>query len=375
MSKIVVGGDISPSGEAEEALVRGDGNVVFGDLCKVIDGADLAIANLECPLVDVASPIAKAGPVLRAGERCVDGLKSAGWDLFSLANNHSYDHGERGLRRTMEVVRCAGLEVVGCGMDVLEARMPFQTERGGARVSVLAMAEREFSVARRNRAGANPLDMLWATGAVRALSKEGAVLVLLHSGLEHYGYPTPEMVRRCRYLIEQGAGAVVCTHAHCPLPWERYMGGVIVYGLGNLVFPFPRVMPRDWHEGYLAVLEFGGAKVGLDVVPYIQCDDGRTVRGMSSGEASEFFEEMARRASVCSDEEALAAMWERKCAEVRAGYLSGMFGYGPRRRRIARWLLPLMHSKDEILHALLHVECETHREVLQELLRIETDGL
>ncbi len=57
------------------------------------------------------------------------------------------------------------------------------------------------------------------------------------------------MVKRCRFMVDMGADAVVCSHTHCPLPWEMYCDRPIVYGLGNLVFENSGERPDSWFQG------------------------------------------------------------------------------------------------------------------------------
>jgi poly-gamma-glutamate synthesis protein (capsule biosynthesis protein) len=136
----------------------------------------------------------------------------------------------------MQTIREAGLSVVGAGDNIDEAKAPFVTHLEGQRVVVYSMAEREYSIADERTPGANPLDLIRCVQAIQSHKKGGVFIVLIHGGLEFYSFPSPELVRRCRFLVEMGADDVVCSHTHCPLPWEFHANRPIVYGLGNLVF-------------------------------------------------------------------------------------------------------------------------------------------
>ncbi len=61
------------------------------------------------------------------------------------------------------------------------------------------------------------------------------VLVSVHWGVEFSNLPSPEQVRQARRMIDAGARAVLGHHAHVVQGVESYLGGVIVYNLGNAV--------------------------------------------------------------------------------------------------------------------------------------------
>ena len=373
MTRIIIGGDVCPTGRIESKFVKGDIGAIFHDLSEEIAAADLSIANLECPLVNRQTPIAKAGPVLSASAGCVKGFAAAKWQVLNLANNHSYDHGDSGLAETMGAVKAAGLGMVGAGATIEEARLPFVTEVRGRRVVIYSMAEREFSAAGKNRAGANPLDLIDLIGAIGNYKKQGLFIVLLHGGKEFYPYPSPEMVRRCRFMIDQGADAVVCCHAHCPLPWETYSGKPIIYGLGNLIFEPFREMPDAWHEGYLASLTVDENGIRFEPVPYLQSKGEPGARKMPPEARRAFVAEMEKKGAQIAEPGFVEARWTEYCRSVRRSYLSMLFGYNRIMRKMRGFLLKALHGKEERLRALNLVQCETHREVLEGILKSERE--
>lgn len=364
MPSILIGGDIYPAGRIQRAFEHGDADAIFHDLRDEIANADLAIVNLESPLVDTGTPIPKSGPVLGAPTSCIKGFAAAGWHVLNLANNHSFDHGAVGLKSTMQAIRGAGLDYVGAGDNLSQARMPLVREIRGQRVVIYAMAEREFSIADRYTPGANPLDMMDFVRAIREYKQGGVFIVLVHGGAEYYPYPPPEMMRRSRFMVDMGADAVVCCHTHCPLPWELYSGRPIVYGLGNLIFEAMSDEADPWYQGYLAKLEIKNGAVRFTPVPYVQSCDRPGARRMEPTELGTFHDLMASRGQDLDDEEALQGRWLEYCRSQRDSYLAMLFGYGRVMFRLRRTLLRALHSKQVARRALLLVQCETHRERL-----------
>ena len=57
MPTILIGADLCPIGENQPFFKEGDARSLFNDLLPEFQQADLAIANLECPLIEHPSPI------------------------------------------------------------------------------------------------------------------------------------------------------------------------------------------------------------------------------------------------------------------------------------------------------------------------------
>lgn len=364
MIQILIGGDVCPMGSLQNAFAEGHANEIFDDLLDDIIHADLSIVNLECPLVSQETPIAKAGPVLGAQINCVQGFVSAGWKVLNLANNHSFDHGARGLHETMSTVRQAGLDLVGAGRCLREAQTPLIKQINGQQIIIYSMAEREFSIADDHTPGANPLDLINFVNVIRQHRQPRIFIVLIHSGTEYYPYPSPEMVRMCRFMVDMGADAVICCHTHCPLPWEVYANKPIIYGLGNLIFESPSTIKSSWYEGYLARLNFHHRQVRLEVVPYFQFKTQPGAQKMDTISRNNFFATMNTRCSQLKDIRFLKDQWLQYCQSHTETYLSWLFAYNRPMHKLRKLLRPLFHSKEAILRALLLVQCESHREIL-----------
>jgi hypothetical protein len=369
MLRVIIGGDICPMGKIQKAFQAADAPAIFGDLLDEISRADVSLANLECPLITKEAPISKAGPVLGASLGSIKGIKAAGWDILNLANNHSFDHGEQGLLETIRGIHEAGIALVGVGMTLREAQTPYVAEVGNQRVVFYSMAEREFSLADHDMAGANPLDIIDFVRAIEQNKKNGIFITLIHGGKEFYPYPSPEMIKRCRFMIDMGADAVVCCHAHCPLPWELYKGKPIVYGLGNLIFEPAWRQPEEWYEGYLASLTFCEGDVAFEPIPYIQSFQIPGARRMTKDRRESFLAGMQKKGSRFDEGDFLDRHWEDYCLRQKEAYLLGLFAYRRPLLRLRKALKPLLHSEESILRALLLAQCETHREILATILK------
>ena len=236
--KILIGADFVPTKSNFSQFESGDVKELFGSkLCDKIKSSDYRIFNLEIPLTDEEHPIPKCGPNLIAPTECVAGYKAAGVDLLTLANNHILDQDQQGLESTIQVLNRAGIDYTGVGSTPDEAAKPYIFTCNGKNIGVYACAEHEFSIVTEHSAGANPIDLLESPDHVAKLKEQcDYVIVLYHGGKEHYRYPSPNLQKVCRKLVEKGADLVVCQHSHCIGCEEKYQGGTIVYGQGNFLF-------------------------------------------------------------------------------------------------------------------------------------------
>jgi poly-gamma-glutamate synthesis protein (capsule biosynthesis protein) len=375
MTTIIIGGDVCPMGRIQNDFIEGNAEAIFHDLLDEISTADLSVVNLECPLVSEETPIDKGGgEVLGVSYKSIKGFKASRWHVLNLANNHSFDHGDSGLQETINTIKSVGLHVVGAGSNIYEAQKPLINEINGERIVIYSMAEREFSIADEQMPGANPLDLINFVNAIRQYKQQGIFIVLIHGGKEYYPYPTPEMVRRCRFMVDMGADAVICCHAHCPLPWEVYAERPIIYGLGNLIFESDSEQPDVWYKGYLAKLSIGKRQIKIDLIPHLQSQEWRGVKKMDEFSRKQFLNEMERRNEQMKDMVFLKDQWAKYCQQQKINYLSLLFGYNRPMRKLRKLLLPLLHSPEAIQQALLLVQCETHQELLTTIFRDERNN-
>jgi len=372
MIEIVVGDDICPIGRSTALLEQGDTKRLFNDLLPIINQADIAVANLECPLIGKPTPIMKTGSVLGAPTFCAKALKNAGLSLVNLANNHILDHGSTGLSSTLIACSAANLGTFGAGSNLDEAKRIVVREVNGTRIGFMGLAEHEWSIAGTDRAGANPLDPIKFTRDIR--DQNGSfdfLIVFVHGGLEHRPYPTPRIRETCRFLVEQGAGAVFCHHSHCPGCYERYLDAYIVYGQGNLIFDIDPPPTEHWNRGFLVRLILDEKLASsMELVPYSQFEFSVGASLLSKTDSKAFLDQIEERSVQISQKGFLDARWLDSCNQRTAEYLNSLHGHSRWLSRLKRLYDPtsFLHAPDHHLRLLNLIRCETHREVIETIL-------
>jgi len=213
-------------------------------LATLLRSADLTIGNLESAVSERGSPEAK-GYTFRAPPLALAALTAAGFDVVSLANNHSLDYGAAALGDTQSHLRAAGIESVGAGSNIADALSAVVVERGGYQIAFVGLldAPAEGSFSRANwEAGSASAGVAWADEeSVRLAVRNAAesadfVVAMLHFGIEFSGTPSATQRALARAAIDAGADVVVGSHPHVLQEVEEYGGGLIAYSLGNFVF-------------------------------------------------------------------------------------------------------------------------------------------
>jgi len=238
MIKIIVAGDFCPNERVEKHINDQQYSEVFGNVRPIIESADYAVVNFECPVVlNDAQPIEKTGPTLKSGANAVKSIQFAGFNMATLANNHFYDYGEKGVSGTL--ITCAehGIDTVGGGKNLTEAAKVFYKEIHGKKIAFINFCEHEFSIATETSGGSNPLDPVKNYNQIlEARNNADYVFVVVHRGYEHYELPGLRMKETYRFFVEAGADVVINHHQHCYSGYKIYNGKPIFYSLGNFCF-------------------------------------------------------------------------------------------------------------------------------------------
>lgn len=372
---ILIGADLVPTSRNIDLFASGDTLTLLGDdLNNILQNADYRIFNLEVPLTDREKPIHKCGPNLIAPTKCVAGYKAMQVDLLTLANNHILDQGQQGLESTCEVLDIAGIAYTGVGQTPAEAAKPYIFECDGKKIGVYACAEHEFSIVTNHSSGANPIDLLESPDHISALKVQcDYVIVLYHGGKEHYRYPSPNLQKVCRKLVEKGANLVVCQHSHCIGCEEKYLGGTIVYGQGNFIFDMSEM--DEWQTSLL--IEFVDG-----VVSYIPLKKHKeTIRIANSIERAEILDSFRKRSEEIKDNRIIEDKYNEFVSQQLYEYLWSISGANKSKvlriinklsgYRFYRHFLDRKYTASNNRTMLNYFECEAHGEALIEGLRLK----
>ena len=247
---------------------------VSDELKELIRECDCSIVNFEVPLrPEKQFPPRSTGRFFQ-NDDAPEFLKSLGFDLFSMANNHVFDWGEEGFYKTKAAL---GDACFGSGTYEEAYRVKEVTIKG-KKIGFLALSYPEYSwVVQDNREkeglGCAYINDLCVNHVIIEAKKTLDYLFILpHYGIEYMDIPMPEVIARYRDFIDYGADGVFGAHPHCPQGWEEYNGKPIFYSLGNFFFNskkdtlYRATNRKHWYEGRGVILTINGEGLRWEVV-------------------------------------------------------------------------------------------------------------
>lgn len=213
----------------------------FLQIKSELEDSDIVFANLEGPISDKGE---KVGSIysFRADPLAIEGLKYAGINVISMANNHAFDYGRLALKDTMARLTANGISYAGAGFSGEEAYSPAIKEVQGIKIGFLSYTDlgMESWKAVGNNSGiawVNEDNLDEIKESIRsAREKVDILIVSLHSGEEYQETPSLFQLDFSRMAVDQGADLVVGHHPHVIQGNEAYQEKHIFYSLGNFVF-------------------------------------------------------------------------------------------------------------------------------------------
>lgn len=236
-------GDLALHGQYDSLLREHGPYFAFEEVAPILNKSDIVFGNLESVLSACGNPNPDKRLCLRGNSSFIDGIRHAGFNVLSLANNHSFDFGADAYRDMYKLLQNNGIKSVGAGDDLENARTPLTMERSGIKVLFLAYSAADtngFNEALADKPGVAPLELEMIKKDISE-HRDGAdcIVVSLHWGEEFCHYPSPKQVTIAREIIDSGARIILGHHSHVLQGIERYHSGVIVYNLGSLIMSGP----------------------------------------------------------------------------------------------------------------------------------------
>ena len=286
---VAAAGDMMTGRGIDRSLLAGGPGTVFGpEILRILENADLALANLEGALTrgGIRAPKTFA---FRSPPEIAGGLAAAGFDVLLAANHHSMDWGAEGLLDTLKSLAGAGITGVGAGENLEDASQPYRASLNGQTAAVFGAArfprertgwDGQSAAAREGRAGIFWLDGEGLGRIRQAFQEEALDIVLVHGGEEWSRKPSPEFRRVVTELVEAGADAVIGSHPHVAQGMEWIRGKPAFWSLGNFVFPGMDGTPGG-EEGLMIRAGFlGNRLLYLEAIPLLVYQEGvRAGRG------------------------------------------------------------------------------------------------
>jgi len=259
----------------DEMRRRGDWTAPYEVVGDRLRGADITVGSLDAAISDQGTPIGcRETFSLLAPVAVTEGFARAGFDVITVASNHVKDCGASGpcgdttFLDTLAALRAVGVEPVGGGPTLTEARQPAVITVQGVRFAFLGYDDiASYYHAGPSAAGTAPLDEAMLAEDIQAARMVADVVVVLPQwGEEYTPHPTERQRRLAATAVEAGATLVVGNHPHVVQAAAPLGESYVAYALGN--FLFDQDWSRETTESVLLEATFRGSRlVAVRFVP------------------------------------------------------------------------------------------------------------
>ncbi len=269
---------------------------LFAEIAPFFHTMDYVIGNMEFP---VAPPFRQRGIIFNAPKEVIPGIKKAGVDLVSLANNHILDQYVKGALATIGFLNQYKLPFFGVGSTEMASRNGHIQKINGINVGFLAYAGL-VNYPERNTGKSFYLNWLYnenhVIADIKRMKQQCEYLVLYtHTGVEYVVTPRESDRKLYRKYLDAGADIVVGHHPHVLQSMEQYKtrdgrSTAIFYSLGNFISDQQRNVPirntgkmlsiRDSVVVQLSLRKiFGSVSSTINIVPIHTIQEYTTSEG------------------------------------------------------------------------------------------------
>jgi hypothetical protein len=243
---VCVGDNLIQKSIYEQGLLNGKKfDYLYDDFKKEIKNADFAVINQETIFVDKAnmySGYPSFGTPIEVGQAMAD----AGFNIITLATNHTLDKGRYGVNVTTSFYDEKGITYLGARNESDEYESYKIIQKCGIKIACFNYTYGFNGVDTSDKA--KEQDIVDVLPDSESLSKEisdarenaDAVIVFIHWGNEYETEPNDEQRTLAQFMCDCGVDVIVGTHPHVIQPWEELTSSeghktIVYYSLGNFV--------------------------------------------------------------------------------------------------------------------------------------------
>ena len=241
--------------DAEKEDGTYDFHYMFTDIEPIIKKYDLKFCNQESNIGGKTLGIS-GYPSFNSPDEIGDELVSLGFNLISLANNHTLDKGEDAALYSNSYWKSKNVNFAGSYSSVDERNEVKIYEQNGIKYAFLAYTTISNAKVRKDYL----LNMYSADKAKEDIEKVkdqvDVILVSIHWGKENINIPTESQRQIADYLSSLGVNMIIGHHSHVVQPVEYVNDTLVIYSLGNFI---SNQLSIDLNNGI-------GLMYGIDIV-------------------------------------------------------------------------------------------------------------
>ena len=257
-------GDIILHSTVLDGAKTGDGNydfsAFFTQATNYFKAADLATANLEVTLGGTESGAFSGYPAFNAPDSVLDAIKNSGLNFLTTANNHCYDTGLFGLKRTVQQLRAKNIDFIGTkesdadptyiikdvnGVKIGMVAYTYENSSGAGQKSINGNIVKAEANSLINSFSYDRINAFYteAQSVVKDMNQQGAdaVVFYMHWGEEYQLNANTWQKTIAQKLCNIGVDVIVGGHPHVVQPIELIYSEdsqnttVCLYSMGNAI--------------------------------------------------------------------------------------------------------------------------------------------
>lgn len=211
---------------------------MVSNIKPVISKYDLAFYNQESILGGTSLGLSTY-PTFNSPQEVGDAFIDAGFNLVSLANNHTLDRGKKAIKSSIAYWKTkTNIMTAGSYESEIDRVTPKIMEKNGIKYTLLSYTTTTNGIAQ-------PKDEPYLVNVYspelvkadveRVKNKVDVILVAMHWGEEYTHTPNSEQREIAKYLASLGVNIVIGHHPHVIQPIEFIGDTMVIYSLGNFI--------------------------------------------------------------------------------------------------------------------------------------------
>ena len=175
-------------------------------------------------------------PRFNSPEEIADAMLEMGFNMVSLANNHTLDKGEKGVLNSFEYWNSKDVMVAG-SYNSKESRDKLNIQQiNGIKYTLLAYTTGTNGLTTSKDYLVNIYDEQQVKEDIeRVKPYTDVIIVSMHWGVEYSNTPSKEQKQIAEYLSSLGVNVIIGTHPHVIQPIEFINDTLVIYSLGNFI--------------------------------------------------------------------------------------------------------------------------------------------
>jgi poly-gamma-glutamate synthesis protein (capsule biosynthesis protein) len=265
---IIFTGDLSLTG-VFNSIIKEKGEIFNDDIIKTLANSSFTVCNFEGPATQELNYLRSDTCVVSPIES-IKYLKDRNFNVFNLANNHTFDCGVKGFKDTIDNIQNNSAYYFGAGHDIIEASRILYLKKNNIRLALIGICHPEGMLASSQNPGVFCIkDYSIIKRKLKEARKNADWSILCyHGGEEYTTIPMPQRRKLLHKIAKLDLDIIICHHSHVFQGYEKIKNTQIFYSLGNFIFDINAFYKKEFtYEGALLKIKFTKEDYTFEFIP------------------------------------------------------------------------------------------------------------